>query len=497
MVTDIFLIFVFAIFSECADIASIKRVISCQTSIVQEAWTVKLKNVSRFHVPIPVDSKVAIFEAKNEQGKELPYIVGECPDRDLKTEVVFSIVGSLVPFPKKIQQHEPQYVRYDFYGYVPSVDVIEKQKTFIKTDVKFYDKLGETIKEKNMIVYGMYKDVEAWDLKPMRIQYKYSGQLFSVTRLHRVVELSHWTNEITVHDTFHVQHKGPELKDGYKNNPMSQARGESEISFLQLKLPKSASEITFKDEVGYVSTITIKKETKSTILNLVPSGYQLPLNEYLIKNVTNKHEFNFPLAFLFENIPVEEFSMEIVFPEGSANIESNYPFEIQSNLNHKFSYFDYSGRNVLFLNKFNLIEKNIKNIKTKDQIELERIELCVYELSHSHSKIVADLKALDQSFEYSKKTNDLSEFDQQRKARISKVNDELDYLAAFAKTTGSLLSSHFSDYIAHSKAKINLVNQIYDAVLHPTDKKDRHSKVASIQSDLAHVDAKIEKLLKK
>jgi oligosaccharyltransferase complex subunit alpha (ribophorin I) len=153
-------------------------------------------------------------------------------------------------------------------------------------------------------------------------------------RYHKTVYISQWGNDILVEENFFLRNNGAGLKGEFSRIDYGRVQyrsgNENFISEIQLKIPNDASNIYYKDEVGNVSTSALVDQRDSKILVLKPrfplcggwnttwyNTYHLPLNNYLEKD---GGRYKLTLESLFSSFKdwyIENFSVEIVFAEGS------------------------------------------------------------------------------------------------------------------------------------------------------------------------------------
>lgn len=116
-------------------------------------------------------------------------------------------------------------------------------------------------------------------------------------------------------------------------------RGESTIKNhvmkeITLTLPKSASSAYFRDHVGNVSWSGFRKERSKSVLTIRPRfplfggwqyswfhGYYVPLSEFVASGLnvgkSKKYVLSVPFLQLPDDMPVENFALEVILPEGA------------------------------------------------------------------------------------------------------------------------------------------------------------------------------------
>jgi oligosaccharyltransferase complex subunit alpha (ribophorin I) len=142
-------------------------------------------------------------------------------------------------------------------------------------------------------------------------------------------------------------------------------------------LPAAASDIYYRDEIGNISTSNTRIKKDSVELNLklrfplfggwktrYTIGYNVPSYEYLY-NSGDQYILDMRLIdHIYDDMVVDEMTVQIILPEGSTNTKLNLPYEI-SRLpgSLQYTYLDTTGRPVISVAKKNLVENHIQNFK--------------------------------------------------------------------------------------------------------------------------------------
>mmetsp|Transcript_20050 Transcript_20050/g.19029 ORF Transcript_20050/g.19029 Transcript_20050/m.19029 type:complete len:137 (+) Transcript_20050:553-963(+) len=84
----------------------------------------------------------------------------------------------------------------------------------------------------------------------------------------------------------------------------------------------------------------------------MPTKYHL----FYDLNRPETYVFNFTFLHDFEDILAENFTLEVILPEGSTNVQTYLPFEVdEDERSLHFSTLDYIGRPVVVIKKANVI----------------------------------------------------------------------------------------------------------------------------------------------
>ncbi|XP_061428830.1 dolichyl-diphosphooligosaccharide--protein glycosyltransferase subunit 1 [Lethenteron reissneri] len=293
------------------------------------------------------------------------------------TETVFS--HSLSPFPSKIAQTERQLVVFEgnhyFYSPYPTLTQNTRVRLASKT-VESYSKLQTTTKTDDSIEYGPYTDVAPFSYDPLRVHYENNSPFLTVTRLTRVIEVSHWGN-IAVEETLDLRHsgavlQGPFSRYDYQRQPDS---GVSSIKSFKTILPAAAQDVYYRDEIGNISTSNLLVLDDSVEMEVRPRfplfggwkthyyiGYNLPSYEYLFHH---GEQYALKMRFVdhvFDDQVIDDLTVKIILPEGAKNIEVQPPYSVSRSPDEQhFTYLDTFGRPVIVAHKSNLVENHIQD----------------------------------------------------------------------------------------------------------------------------------------
>ncbi|VDN08816.1 unnamed protein product [Dibothriocephalus latus] len=210
-----------------------------------------------------------------------------------------------------------------------------------------------------------------------KFNYENGSPFLAVTSLKRIIEVSLWGN-VAVEDTVDIVHYGAALRGAFSRLDYQRGIGHhASVPALKSVLPASARDIYYRDEIGNISTSTVKKLFDSTEVELQPRfplfggwkthyviGYNLPAHETLFKKGEKfalKMRF---LDYLYDDQVIDEATLRVVLPETVTNIRLESPFDVERLSDEvEKTYLDTSGRTVVVLKKTNLVEEHIQEFK--------------------------------------------------------------------------------------------------------------------------------------
>ncbi|ETN78503.1 ribophorin I [Necator americanus] len=301
-------------------------------------------------------------------------------DGEVKVKVELRLTELLRPLPEKITQKENQFVVYHGNAhYAASYPVVE-EKTTVKLGsgkTMSVTQVLPTNHENERVVYGPYKDQPAFSTKSIKIHYENNAPFVVATVVERTIEVSHWGN-IAVEEYIELVHKGAELKGPFSRiDHQMDRRGRRQPALLHFTtvLPASAKDIYYRDEIGNISTSSVRLRADSVDVEIKPRfplfggwrtsyviGYNVPSFEYLY-NKGNDYALKMRvLDHVFDNVVVEKLTTKIILPEMVRKIRLTTPYTMDRRPDEvRFSYLDTSGRTVVVLQKDNLVPEHIQS----------------------------------------------------------------------------------------------------------------------------------------
>ncbi|KAA1075196.1 dolichyl-diphosphooligosaccharide--protein glycosyltransferase subunit 1 [Puccinia graminis f. sp. tritici] len=227
--------------------------------------------------------------------------------------------------------------------------------------------------------------------------------LMVIGNLTRLVEVSHWGNNVAIEDQIHLENRGPTLKGSFSrvvhhNAIYARAPGATAhiLTGLTLELPQGAMNPYYIDTIGNVSTSRFRpsmpstatigknqpkfkkiKEAKSSKLELTPRypiaggwnytftvGYNLEAGRLLKIHEPGQYILKVPFFTNALDVPIDLANLRVRLPEGAFNIEVYTPFpvtELQDDLIEK-TYLDTTGRPTISIKKLRCTEKHAEDI---------------------------------------------------------------------------------------------------------------------------------------
>lgn len=181
----------------------------------------------------------------------------------LDIEAVYT--HSLTPHPTEILQSEKQLVLLNNNHYFYSPYLTKTQTTKVRipsgSSVESYSKLKPTAQSDSVITYGPYENVPENSVSKLTIHYENNSPFLTVTRLERAIEISHWAGVVSVEEDVDIRHTGALLKGPFSRYEFQRepTNGMSAVKNLKTKLPSTAYDIYYRDEIGNISTSNIRK----------------------------------------------------------------------------------------------------------------------------------------------------------------------------------------------------------------------------------------------
>lgn len=371
--------------------SKIDRIIDLSTQLVKitERIHVEEDNVGVYKIAVEPShrERLAYIEASingqllnlidNKDGSYDVDLTGKNPKPLVVTKIFTKL---LEPYPREIKQNERQYVRYQ--GSLASLSpyltrtVTTKIKLPSGSRLESFTKASKMTTGSNKLTYGPFKDYQPNHAEPLTIHFENNTPFIAVTHLLRTIELSPWTQSISIVNQVKVLHVGAKLSGSFSriDYQRDHSNGLSAVRNLAAELPKTAFDIFFRDGIGNISTSDVRHTTTKTQVNVKPRfplfggwatdfslGYRVPMKEFLNEPVSgNNFRLSVPISdILYENMFIEDAEIRVTLPAGASNVEIKGQIDVErlsDGLN--YSYLDVIGRPVIVLKKKNIVAQH-------------------------------------------------------------------------------------------------------------------------------------------
>lgn len=307
---------------------------------------------------------------------------GLTPGNTAVFNVEYVFTDMLLPFPTSISQKDRQLVRYFGNHYLYTPYPTSEQTTSVVVNsraIENYSKLKPVSQSDLTVSYGPYKDIAPFTLNQLFIHFESTAPFLTVTRLERLIEVSHW-GSIAVKEDIDIFHSGAKLKGSFSRYDYQRDTSSTHHSIRSYKtiLPAAAHSIFYRDSNGNISTSSVKTRKDWIELELRPRyplfggwrssytlGYNVPSYEYLYKNEKGQYVLRMRLLDnVFDDMQVSELETSIVLPVGASNIQLHTPYTVDrlpDDITYK--YLDSKGRVIIRLKKTNLVEQHIQDFE--------------------------------------------------------------------------------------------------------------------------------------
>ncbi|KAG1456506.1 hypothetical protein G6F56_006815 [Rhizopus delemar] len=300
------------------------------------------------------------------------------PNEEILLGVKIAYINSIKPLPKKLPQLARQHTTLNFNSYFLSPYLTKEIKTTLVTPsqgiLSHIGALGKSSVNGNKVIYGPYENVEPFSFDIATCHFENSKPLLTVPNLRRDIEVSHWGKNLAVEEHYTVRNDGASLEKEFSRvqyQLTAQVHGQTNVlKGLRFKLPPSAQDPYYRDEVGNVSTSNFRVEKDHAILEIAPRyplfggwnytwnhGYNADLESFVRKSkTTGKHILNVNFIENVNDMLIEKAVVRVILPEGAKNVKVHAPFTLNSEeiVSH-FTFFDSTGRVMVVLEKKNAI----------------------------------------------------------------------------------------------------------------------------------------------
>lgn len=384
---------------------NVDRIIDLNSQLVKVTASITLENTGKDPV-----SNVLIFMEPDAQGALAFISAQDALKEDLKLEpikvdgindaydvklrqplnqgrtagitVEYVYTDALQPYPNSISQKDRQLVRYfgNHYFYSPYKTVKQTTTVMLNSrDIENYTKLKPVSQQDTTITYGPYNNIESLTVDQLIVHYENNAPFLTVTRIERLIEISHWGN-IAVQENTEIYHSGAKLKGPFSRYDYQRDSSSSHhsIKAYHTVLPAAAHSIYYRDSNGNISTSQVRPRKDWIELELRPRfplfggwkssytlGYSVPSYQYLFKTNNNQYVLKMRLLdHVFDDMHVNELETSIVLPVGVKNVQLKTPYPVQR-LDDEvtYKYLDNLGRMIIKLRKENLVEQHIQDLE--------------------------------------------------------------------------------------------------------------------------------------
>ncbi|XP_047520121.1 dolichyl-diphosphooligosaccharide--protein glycosyltransferase subunit 1 [Pieris napi] len=412
----VFLLFIFTIcgstnvdtVSSDIKIKNVDRIIDCSSQLVKTTSKITLENsgkapIKSFLLAIEnvLKDHISFLGVKDSHNKDLRLIETTVKGYDyvkfyrvelkdainagsssvLTAESVFT--KALQPYPTAITQQEDQLVKFNgnLYFFSPYYVISQKTNVILNTkSVESFTKVKPFSQLDGTLIFGTYSNIGPFTEKELSVHFKNNSPFLTVTRVERLIEVSHWGN-IAVEEKIEIEHTGAKLSGPFSRYHYQQDHhsGPASVRSYKTLLPASAADVYYRDTNGNISTSNMKVKKDSVELDLRPRyplfggwkthytlGYNVPSyeyvyhsgNEYLLKMRVIDH--------IVDDMQVDELVTKVILPEGVHNIKINFPYSITKlpDTLH-YTYLDTQGRPVISFTKKNIVENHIQDFQLR------------------------------------------------------------------------------------------------------------------------------------
>lgn len=387
---------------------NVDRTIDISSQLVKITSKITLENagkspVKSFLLAVEESAKnnLAFIGAKDSSGKELRIVETTVKGYDyvrfwrvdlkdnlnagatvlIVSEAVYT--KALQPYPTAITQAEDQLVKYTGNLYVFSPYYVTNQKTTVNMNTKnveSFTKVKPFSQLDGLVNYGPYANIGPFTEKELSLHYKNNSPFLTVTRVERLIEVSHWGN-IAIEEVIEIEHSGAKLKGPFSRYDYQQDHhsGPASVRSYKTLLPASASDVYYRDTNGNISTSNMKVKKDSVELDLRPRyplfggwrthytlGYNVPSYEYLYNSGNDYLLKMRVIDHIFDDMQVDEVVTKVILPEGSTGIKLNIPYPVTRLPDSlHYTYLDTKGRPVISFTKKNLVENHIQDFQLR------------------------------------------------------------------------------------------------------------------------------------
>ena len=265
-----------------------------------------------------------------------------------KIEVEETYVHRKQPFPKTMHINDMPKVRVFDNAYYLSFYHSKSTKSTFEfgpgTKIISFTNIEKADEKSHSVRFGAFKDIAPLSVKSVYVHANYDDAIAVFRNVTRTVTVSHW-DKIQVDEFYQLHNEIAELKGEFGRIDFNEWKIHHSINWLQCSLPYEAHSLYYVDPVGNVSTSNAYRNAEDVSFRIMPrfpvmggwkttwnQGYALPSNSAIKvdKEDSSHYVFTTNLAYSFDKIVAEDFSIKIVLPAGASDIKVKSPVKMDS-----------------------------------------------------------------------------------------------------------------------------------------------------------------------
>ncbi|KAI8832687.1 Ribophorin I-domain-containing protein [Chytridium lagenaria] len=506
------------------------------------------------HPLLDADAKLESYEFSipTTLAANISYIdILERRDRKVATGVNWIMqreVKAVKPFPKVIDQTDPQRLEFNTNAYVSSPYPTEKQKT--TTSFSFL----------NVVTFGPYQDVGAKAFSPLNVHYEDNKGLLVAKTYRKDVEISHlgdiwpsWRATTFITAALYANSKFNLMKS-LRGSAFSRVdyqftahrhQQTNVVKEVRIHLPGNISNVYYRDDIGNVSTSNLRKGKQNSLLHIrlvnpLYGGWKSRLR-------TDVSTFSVPFIGSIKNVSIETATLSVALPDGATNVKvSLFPFTADDQFVDTY----YTNLDTLGRPRVNIVKKNVADefaisydfpsylllrkpvivssvvfgflllgmviarvdlaiVKTKDDVKKEKLQREAISIIASSQKVDAAFATLTNAFDAAKASKKFSVFKTEAKAILFSIQDQIEAIESSKKRTEILDVATYTTLvemlIKELKSKVEKAKMLHEAVIvfleeaangvDEKRKKGVQDVVADLEGLCEWIDGRVEGLL--
>lgn len=288
------------------------------------------------------------------------------------------------PLPSKKKQLEPQLVVSTLTQHLVSPYTIQSENSSVllpTSNVKSQDAPAPTKQEDTTLKLGPYNKLKPFSSDIFSVHVENETPLLHATMATREIDVSHW-GTIRVRESYNIHNLGAEIEGEWSRLDMmlkeNSAKSGAALNFRG-RIPLSSYDLTFRDDIGNISTSisTITKDSRMVLLEprypifggwstKFKFEYTLPLSSSVFKGSDNQYVLQVLSLPTIMDVTYDQLEMRILLPEGAKLVgESGIKPEYERTVSNEFTYFDFLGRPVVSLSMKNMIPEAAEYLKVE------------------------------------------------------------------------------------------------------------------------------------
>lgn len=313
------------------------------------------------------------------------------PSASMDIKIIWVTGEECTPNPPRVKQGTEHRYLFKTSPTLPTIYRVLKQSynILIQPDqINNYTKLNGIETVDNGLMYTNNNPVQPMTVTNLEIFFFNNFPRLVITFFERRITLSHWHESIQVEEFYDITSASPKLLSEFSRvdyvHSFHRSGTVHPLQNIHIILPKDSYFVSYRDEVGNISTSHLRPEHDHEFLEISPRypifggwnfsfelSYYIPMSKNIVyQDKDSTFHFSMQLAHLFNDVHAQKFRLKVILPDGSNIVRIHTPAHHhprQDYISTVLSYLDIFGRPCYHLEMDNLVRDAVDLIHVEYQ----------------------------------------------------------------------------------------------------------------------------------